>query len=77
MLRREGIYSSFVSSWRMQLGAHGAAGLGAKKAGRKPKLTRFGRWGILRAMRTRKGGGWSFAAGAAATLGFRLSVRGA
>jgi transposase len=39
MLRREGIYSSLVSSWRTQLGAHGAAGLDAKKAGRKPKLT--------------------------------------
>jgi transposase len=39
MLRREGIYSSLLSSWRMQLGTHGAAGLGAKKAGRKPKLT--------------------------------------
>ena len=39
MLRREGIYSSLVSSWRMQLGAHGAAGLAAKKVGRKPKLT--------------------------------------
>jgi transposase len=39
MLRREGIYSSLVSSWRAQLGAHGAAGLDAKKAGRKPKLS--------------------------------------
>ena len=39
MLRREGIYSSLVSSWRTQLGAHGAVGLDAKKVGRKPKLT--------------------------------------
>lgn len=39
MLRREGIYSSLVASWRTQLGAHGAAGLDAKKVGRKPKLT--------------------------------------
>jgi transposase len=39
MLRREGIYSSLLSAWRMQLGAHGAAGLAAKKPGRKPKLT--------------------------------------
>jgi transposase len=39
MLRREGIYSSLVSSWRTQLGAHGAAGLDAKRAGRKPKLS--------------------------------------
>ena len=39
LLRREGIYSSQLSSWRTQLGAHGAAGLAAKKAGRKPKLS--------------------------------------
>lgn len=39
LLRREGIYSSLLSSWRMQLGAHGAAGLAARKAGRKPRLT--------------------------------------
>jgi transposase len=37
MLRRESIYSSHLSSWRTQLGAHGAAGLVSKKAGRKPK----------------------------------------
>jgi transposase-like protein len=39
LLRREGLYSSLVSSWRTQLGAHGAASLDAKKAGRKPKFT--------------------------------------
>ena len=39
MLRREGIYSSLLGAWRVQLGAHGAAGLVAKKPGRKPKLT--------------------------------------
>lgn len=39
MLRREGIYSSLLSAWRTQLGAHGAAGLAARKPGRKPKLT--------------------------------------
>lgn len=39
LLRREAIYSSQLSSWRMQLGAHGAAGLAAKKPGRKPRLT--------------------------------------
>ncbi len=39
LLRREGIYSSLLSSWRTQLGAHGAAGLAAKKMGRKPQLT--------------------------------------
>jgi transposase-like protein len=39
LLRREGIYSSLLSTWRAQLGAHGTTGLAAKKAGRKPKLT--------------------------------------
>ncbi|MEY4548744.1 MAG: hypothetical protein RL685_4939 [Pseudomonadota bacterium] len=39
LLRREGIYSSLLSTWREQLGTHGTAGLAAKKAGRKPKLT--------------------------------------
>ena len=39
MLRREGLYSSLVSSWRTQLGVRGAAGLVAAKPGRKPKLT--------------------------------------
>ena len=37
LLRREGLYSSVLSSWRTQLGAHGAAGLEGKKVGRKPK----------------------------------------
>jgi transposase len=39
LLRREGIYSSLLSTWRAQLGTHGTAGLAANKAGRKPKLT--------------------------------------
>jgi transposase-like protein len=39
LLRREGIYSSLLSTWRAQLGTHGTAGLTANKAGRKPKLT--------------------------------------
>lgn len=38
MLRKEGIYSSLVSTWRAQLGDYGTAGLAAKKVGRKPKL---------------------------------------
>lgn len=38
LLRKEGIYSSHLTAWRMQLGAHGAAGLVAQKPGRKPKL---------------------------------------
>jgi transposase-like protein len=36
---REGIYSSLLSSWRSQLGAHGTPGLATKKPGRKPRLT--------------------------------------
>ena len=39
LLRREGIYSSLLSSWRAQLGAQGAAGLATRKPGRKPRLT--------------------------------------
>ena len=39
MLRKEGLYSSILSAWRTELGAHGAAGLATKKPGRKPKLT--------------------------------------
>lgn len=38
LLRREGIYSSHLSSWRQQLGARGAVGLTPQKPGRKPKL---------------------------------------
>jgi transposase len=38
MLREEGIYSSLLSCWRAQIGAHGVGGLDARKAGRKPKL---------------------------------------
>jgi len=39
LLRKEGLYSSLVSTWRTQLGDYGTAGLAAKKVGRKPKLT--------------------------------------
>ena len=46
LLRREGIYSSLLSSWRTLLGAHGSAGLTAKKAGRKPKFTEAERLNI-------------------------------
>ena len=38
LLRKEGIYSSHLSSWRQQLAAEGASGLATKKPGRKPKL---------------------------------------
>ena len=38
MLREEGIYSSLLSCWRTQLGAHGPGRLDARRPGRKPKL---------------------------------------
>jgi transposase len=38
LLRREGIYSSHLSSWRAQRQARGAEGLAGAKPGRKPKL---------------------------------------
>jgi len=38
MLREEGLYSSLLSTWRGQLGAHGTGGLEPRKVGRKPKL---------------------------------------
>ena len=43
LMRREGIYSSQLSTWRQQFGAHGAAGLARQKPGRKPKLDDTGR----------------------------------
>lgn len=38
LLRKEGIYSSHLSTWRQQLAAGGAARLAGQKPGRKPKL---------------------------------------
>lgn len=38
MLREEGIYSSLLSSWRVQLAGSGLSGLEGRKPGRKPKL---------------------------------------
>jgi transposase len=38
LLRREGVYSSQLSTWRMQLGAGGAGALERHKPGRKPKF---------------------------------------
>lgn len=38
LLRKEGIYSSHLSTWRQQLGTRGVTGLAPKKTGRKPKL---------------------------------------
>ena len=38
LLRKEGIYSSLLSAWRAQLGVSGAAGLAARRPGRKPRL---------------------------------------
>lgn len=43
LMRREGIYSSQLSTWRQQFGAHGAAGLARQKPGSKPKLDDNGR----------------------------------
>jgi len=39
LLRREGIYSSLLSTWREKFGSHGETGLTAARPGRKPKLT--------------------------------------
>ena len=38
LLRKEGIYSSHLSTWRRQLAAGGEAGLTSRTPGRKPKL---------------------------------------
>ena len=38
LLRKEGIYSSHLSSWRRQFATGGVAGLVARTPGRKPKL---------------------------------------
>lgn len=38
LLRREGIYSSHLFSWRQQLATRGSNGLAPQKPGRKPKL---------------------------------------
>jgi transposase-like protein len=37
LLRKEGIYSSHLSTWRRALGVHGSEGLGQVKRGRKTK----------------------------------------
>jgi transposase len=37
LLRKEGIYSSQLSTWRQQFGTDGKAGLTSRKPGRKPK----------------------------------------
>ena len=39
LLRKEGIYSSQLSAWRVQFGANGKSGLTSRKPGRKPKLS--------------------------------------
>jgi transposase-like protein len=38
LLRKEGIYSSHIFTWRRELAARGSAGLTKQKPGRKPKL---------------------------------------
>ena len=37
MLRREGIYSPHLATWRKALARHGVEGLAARRPGRKPK----------------------------------------
>ncbi len=43
LLRKEGIYSSLLSAWRVQISTSGAAGLVARTPGRKPRLDVKGR----------------------------------
>jgi transposase-like protein len=43
LLRKEGIYSSHLSTWRRQFAAGGEAGLTSRTSGRKPKLDVRGR----------------------------------
>jgi len=43
LLRREGIYSSHLSTWRRQVAAGGQGGLASRPPGRKPKLDVRGR----------------------------------
>ena len=43
LLRREGIYSSHLSTWRRQVAEGGQAGLASRTPGRKPKLDAKGR----------------------------------
>jgi len=38
LLRKEGIYSSHLATWRAQLAAKGSDGLAPRKPGRKPKV---------------------------------------
>ena len=38
LLRKEGIYSSQLSTWRRQFGADGEGGLASRRPGRRPKL---------------------------------------
>ena len=37
LLRREGIYSSYLSEWRQELAQHGVEGLAQRRVGRPPK----------------------------------------
>jgi transposase-like protein len=43
LLRKEGLYSSHLASWRGQLAAGGANALGPQKPGRKPRLDEQGK----------------------------------
>jgi transposase len=37
LLRREGIYSSYLTEWRQELAQHGVEGLAQRRVGRPPK----------------------------------------
>lgn len=37
LLRREGIYSSYLTEWRQELAEHGVEGLAQRRVGRPPK----------------------------------------
>ena len=37
LLRREGIYSSYLAEWRQELAQHGVEGLSQRRVGRPPK----------------------------------------
>lgn len=43
LLRKEGVYSSQISTWRSQFGPEGEAGLASRRPGRRPRFSVEGR----------------------------------
>ena len=43
LLRKEGVYSSQLATWRSQFGSEGEAGLASRRPGRKPRFSVEGR----------------------------------